>query len=90
MKFQRAPILFFLSEAFDAAAVAVACLSSLLKLSTEPSGKSVSLHLMYKPELSGRVSSVGRAFDCRAGGRRFDSPGRTNTRGLKTTEKEIY
>ena len=57
------------------------------KLSTELSGKSVSLHLMYKPEFSGRVSSVGRAFDCREEGRRFDSPGRTNTLGLKITEK---
>ena len=52
----------FLSEVFDVAVVVV-CLSSLLKLSTEPSGKSVSLHLMYKPEFSGRISSVGRAFD---------------------------
>ena len=77
----------WLSEVFDAVAVVVACLSSLLKLSTEPSGKSVSLHLMYKPEFSGRVSSVGRAFDCREEGRGFDSRGRTNTLGLKITEK---
>ena len=35
----------------------------------------------------GRISSVGRAFDCRAGGRGFDSRGRTNTQGLKMTEK---
>ena len=35
----------------------------------------------------GRISSVGRALDCRAGGRGFDSRGRTNTQGLKTTEK---
>ena len=34
-----------------------------------------------------RISSVGRAFDCRAGGRRFDSRGRTITQGLKMTEK---
>ena len=34
----------------------------------------------------GRISSVGRALDCRAGGRGFDSRGRTNTQGLKTTE----
>ena len=35
----------------------------------------------------GRISSVGRALDCRAGGRGFDSQGRTNTQGLKITEK---
>ena len=45
-----------LFEVFNAVAVVVACLSSLLKLSTEPSGKSVSLHLMHKPKFSGRVS----------------------------------
>ena len=43
-------------KVFDAVAVVVACLSSLLKLSTEPSGHSVSLHLMYKPKFSDRVS----------------------------------
>ena len=35
----------------------------------------------------GRISSVGGAFDCRAGGRGFDSRGRTITQGLKMTEK---
>ena len=35
----------------------------------------------------GRISSVGRAFDCRAGGRGFDTRGRTITQGLKMTEK---
>ena len=35
----------------------------------------------------GRISSVGRALDCRAGGRGFHSRGRTNTQGLKITEK---
>ena len=35
----------------------------------------------------GRVSSVGRALDDKAGGRGFDSQGRTNTQGLKITEK---
>ena len=34
-----------------------------------------------------RISSVGRVLDCRAGGRGFDSRGRTNTQGLKITEK---
>ena len=34
-----------------------------------------------------RYSSVGRALDCKAGGRGFDSRGRTNTQGLKITEK---
>ena len=35
----------------------------------------------------GRISSVGTALDCGAGGRGFDSRGRTNTQGLKITEK---
>ena len=35
----------------------------------------------------GRISSVGRALDCKAGGRGFDSRGRTITQGLKITEK---
>ena len=38
----------------------------------------------------GRVSSVGRAFDFGAGGRGFNSQGRTNTQGLKITEKWRY
>ena len=33
-----------------------------------------------------RVSSVGRALNCGAGGRGFDSQGRTNTQGLNITE----
>ena len=36
----------------------------------------------------GRISSVGKGLDCRAGGRGFDSWDRTNTQGLKMTEKE--
>ena len=36
---------------------------------------------------SGRTSSVGRALDCRTEGRGFDSRGRTNTQGLKISEK---
>ena len=35
-------------------------------------------------------SSVGRALDCRAGDRGFDSRGWTNTQGLKVTEKRRY
>ena len=35
----------------------------------------------------GKISSVSRALDCRAGGRGFNSRGRTNTQVLKTTEK---
>ena len=35
----------------------------------------------------GRISSVGRALDCRAEGRGFDSRGGTNTQGLKIIEK---
>ena len=38
----------------------------------------------------GRINSVGRALDCRVGGRGFDSRGRTNTQGLKITEKWRY
>ena len=38
----------------------------------------------------GRIISVGRAFDCRAGGRGFDSRDRTNTQGVKITEKWRY
>ena len=34
-----------------------------------------------------RVSTVGTALDCRVGGPGFDSPGWTNTQGLKITEK---
>ena len=33
---------------------------------------------------------VGRSFDSRTGGRGFDSRGRTNTQGLKITEKRRY
>ena len=36
---------------------------------------------------SSRISSVGRALDCRARGRGFNSRDRTNTQGLKMTEK---
>lgn len=35
----------------------------------------------------GRISSVDRALECRAGGGRFDSRGWTNAPGLKITEK---
>ena len=35
----------------------------------------------------GRISSVSRALDCISGDREFDSRGRTNTQGLKITEK---
>ena len=38
----------------------------------------------------GRISSVGRALDCRAGGREFNSRDWTNTQGLKITEKWRY
>ena len=34
-----------------------------------------------------RISSVCRAFDCREGGRGFDSRGWAITHGLKITEK---
>ena len=35
----------------------------------------------------GRISSIGKALDRWAGGRGFDPRGRTNTQGLKITEK---
>ena len=35
----------------------------------------------------GRIISVGRALDRRAGGRGFDSQDRINTQGLEITEK---
>ena len=38
----------------------------------------------------GRISSLGRVLDCRAGGRGFDSRGRTNINGHKMTEKWRY
>ena len=38
----------------------------------------------------GRISSVGRALDCRAGGCRLNFRGRTNTQGLKITKKWRY
>ena len=38
----------------------------------------------------GRISSVGRAHYCRAGGRGFDSRDPTSTQGLKITEKSRY
>ena len=39
--------------------------------------------------IRGRISSVGRALDCKAEGRGFDSRGRTNTQGLKITENRV-
>ena len=36
-----------------------------------------------KPRNYSRISSVGRALNCRAEGREFDSQGRTNTQGLR-------
>ena len=36
---------------------------------------------------AGRISSVSRALDCRAGDGGFDSRGWTNTQGLKIAEK---
>ena len=37
----------------------------------------------------GRINSVGRALDCRAEGRGFNSRGRTYTQGLKITENSV-
>ena len=44
--------------------------------------------MSVKGDFCGRISSVSRALDYRAGGRGFDSLGRTITQlGLKITEK---
>ena len=43
------------------------------------------LHFSYR----GRISSVGKALDCRAEDRGFDSRGRTITQGLKIVEKVL-
>ena len=57
---------------------------------------SLSLDLFFPPSYfsliflsinCGRISSVDRPLDCRAGGHGFDSWGCTNTQGLKITEK---
>ena len=53
----------------------------LIWLHFEETGK-----IMEEPN-RGRISSVGRAFDCRTGGRGFEFRGRTITQGLKMTEK---
>ena len=45
---------------------------------------------VLKTTSDGRISSVGRALDCRAGGRGFDSRDQTNTQGLKITEYWRY
>ena len=43
--------------------------------------------LSFPLSCRGRISSVGRAFDCRAEGRGFDFRGLTSTQGLKISEK---
>ena len=52
------------------------------KISTPKVGKS-----LRHSENRGRISSVGQALDCRAGGREFDSPGQTNTQDKLTYNK---
>ena len=42
---------------------------------------------LIQPFNYGRISSVSRALDCRAGGCGFDSQGWTITQGLKITDK---
>ena len=64
-------------------------LKSLLSAFTHPYTK-CSCRVMKKISNSFHrrgISSVGRALDCREGGRGFDCRGRTNTQGLKITEK---
>ena len=43
----------------------------------------IALCVMLPMKSINKISSVGRAIDCRAGGRGFDSQGRTNTQGRK-------
>ena len=44
-------------------------------------------HYIYRPVLNhSLLSSVGRALDCGAGGRGFDSPAWTNTQVLNISE----
>ena len=50
-------------------------------------GSNVKPKQLTQFKMSRRISAVVRALDCRAGGRGFDSRGRTNTQGLKITEK---
>ena len=50
-------------------------------------GSNVKPKQLTQFKMSGRVSAVDRALDGRAGGHGFDSRGRTNTQGLKITEK---
>ena len=49
-------------------------------------GSNVKPKQLTQFKMSGRISSVGTALACRAGGRGFDSRGRTITQGLKITE----
>ena len=44
-------------------------------------------YMFWVSDWTGGISSVGRAHDCRAGGRGFDSRDWTITQGLKITEK---
>ena len=50
-------------------------------------GSNVKPKQLTQFKMSGRISSVGRALACRAGGRGFDSRGRIITQGLKIAEK---
>ena len=50
---------------------------------------STSKDFYYRTFNRGSVRSVGKACDCRAGGRGFHSWGRINTQGLKITEKVL-
>ena len=84
----QAPLLAFTCRAWYHGYHCMHCFSSsddtLLSLSTAGEWSLGTTQLF--PSLLGRISSVGRALDSRAGSHGFDSRGRTNTQGLKITE----
>ena len=67
------------------------CAMAIQMKATEHFSDDVRFIMLYKMVLTAAVltQSVERV-DCRAGGRGFDSWGRTNTQGLKITEKSRY
>ena len=53
-------------------------------------GTDSGLYKFYKNAVNrGRISSVGRTLDCRAGGLGFDSRDRTNTQGRMTSKMAV-
>ena len=75
----------FFSEVLDAVAVVVACLSSLLKLSTE---LSVSQFRSIVSTNQNLAAGLAKSVECSTAERKVArSRGQTNTQGLKITEK---